>query len=119
MALALRKRTGKVKRSTSNPGKQYLDKLKADIGEDKFDNLLGVKDEKTLLISAIDDTGSMGGEISASLAMLNFPETITLCLNYRRQNDSSFFNLGLRELRPRRGDTSKGKEEGEAGKKSH
>lgn len=64
MALALGKRSGRVKRSSSNTGKIYLDKLKKELGDDKFGNLLGVKDEKTLIF-AIDDTGSMGGEINA------------------------------------------------------
>lgn len=63
MAMALGKRSGRVKRST-NPGKTYLDKLKKELGDVKFGNLLGVKDEKTLIFT-IDDTGSMGGEINA------------------------------------------------------
>ncbi|XP_031573152.1 von Willebrand factor A domain-containing protein 7-like [Actinia tenebrosa] len=61
---ALTTRSGpRVKRSASS-AKQFLDKLQKEIGQTKFSELLGVEDYKTLVF-AIDDTGSMGGEIRA------------------------------------------------------
>jgi hypothetical protein len=53
-----------VKRSALS-ARQYLTKLKKEIGPDKFRELLGVEDYKTLMF-AIDDTGSMADDIRAA-----------------------------------------------------
>lgn len=69
---ALSSRRGK--RSTSNTGAQYLQKLKNELGESVFNKLIGFDDDKSLIF-VIDDTGSMGNEINAvkniSIAMVN------------------------------------------------
>ena len=53
------------KRSFTDELKKFLQNLRKKVGNDKFDAFLAVQGEVDLMF-AIDDTGSMSGEISAA-----------------------------------------------------
>ena len=68
-----KKKAGRKKRSTSysTEVKNYMDRISNEIGYDKFDKMMGVKERLTLMF-AIDDTGSMSDEIKAAKAIAQY-----------------------------------------------
>ena len=61
--------------------KKFMKVIEKDIGKDKFQKFVGTKNlDKTTLMFAIDDTGSMADEIQAA------KDIATYIVNYRRPN---------------------------------
>jgi len=53
------------KRQSTSQAKQFLDAIKRELGDAVFETFMGVHGDVTLMF-AIDDTGSMAGEIRAA-----------------------------------------------------
>ncbi len=68
-----KRKAGRKKRCTlcSSAVKTYIDTIIKEVGPAKFDEMIGVQ-EKVTLMFAIDDTGSMGGEIEAAKAIATY-----------------------------------------------
>lgn len=62
------KRTSRSKRSTGPDTSSFIETLKRSLGDDKFDKLMAVRGDVTLMFS-IDTSGSMRGEIEAAKRM--------------------------------------------------
>lgn len=61
--------------------RKFMAMIKKEVGKDKFKKFVGTKDlDKTTLMFAIDDTGSMDGEIQAA------KDIATFIVNYPRPN---------------------------------
>ena len=59
------KSSGRKKRTSTSEGKTFLQDLRKKVGATKFDSFLAVQGDVGLMF-AIDDTGSMSGEIQAA-----------------------------------------------------
>ena len=57
--------SGRKRRATTTAVKNFMDSIKADLGNAAFDTFMSVNGDVTLMF-AIDDTGSMGDEIQAA-----------------------------------------------------
>lgn len=77
------KRTSRSKRSTGPDTSSFIEDLKRSLGDDKFDKLMAVRGDVTLMF-AIDTTGSMSDEIEAAKRM-----AIDV-VNYPRENPVSY-----------------------------
>lgn len=64
-AMELDRTKGRKKRQLTSQAKQFLDVIKKELGDAVFETFMGVHGDVTLMF-AIDDTGSMAGEIQAA-----------------------------------------------------
>lgn len=72
------KSSSRKKRSSTSEGKAFLQGLRKKVGATKFDSFLAVHGDVGVMF-AIDDTGSMGGEIQAVKKIAND------IINYKRK----------------------------------
>ena len=63
--MQLNKRSGRKRRDATTTVKNFMDSIKAELGDAAFDTFMSVNGDVTLMF-AIDDTGSMSGEIQAA-----------------------------------------------------
>lgn len=79
--IQLNKRSGRKRRAATTAVKNFMDSIKADLGDASFDTFMSVNGDVTLIF-AIDDTGSMGDEIQAAKdiakAIVNKPRDDTV-----------------------------------------
>lgn len=66
-----KKRCGYCSTVGSSAGFTYMERIMHEMGPDKFDEMIGVRERVTLMF-AIDDTASMGGEIEAAKAIATY-----------------------------------------------
>ena len=63
--MQLNKRSGRKRRDATTTVKNFMDSIKAELGDAAFDTFMSVNGDVTLMF-AIDDTGSMRDEIQAA-----------------------------------------------------
>ena len=63
--MQMNKKSHRKKRAATTAVKNFMDSIKADLGDAAFDTFMSVNGDVTLMF-AIDDTGSMRGEIQAA-----------------------------------------------------
>lgn len=63
--MQLNKKSGRKRRAATTAVINFMDSIKAELGDAAFDTFMGVNGDVTLMF-AIDDTGSMSGEIQAA-----------------------------------------------------
>ena len=66
----------RLKRSSHNEGREFLQNLRQRVGSDSFDSFMAVQGDVSLMF-VIDDTGSMSEEIQATkdiaIDIINYP----------------------------------------------
>ncbi|KAL9960335.1 hypothetical protein ACROYT_G033781 [Oculina patagonica] len=82
-AMVLDKKAGRKKRTPTNQVKKFMDSIKTELGDSVFDTFMGVHGDVTLMF-AIDDTGSMSGEIQAA------KDIATSIVNHQRNGAVDF-----------------------------